>query len=86
MPGNKRPAPEQAPQPVLLQRSMVEGVPDEGILPSGQVAGVINDLPTFRVDQIPYGGMKDSGVGREGPRFAIEEMTNLKMVVISMGG
>ena len=50
------------------------------------VGGVmINDVPTFRVDQMPYGGMKDSGVGREGPRFAIEEMTNLKMVVISTG-
>ena len=50
------------------------------------VGGImINDVPTFRVDQMPYGGMKDSGVGREGPRFAIEEMTNLKMVVISMG-
>jgi acyl-CoA reductase-like NAD-dependent aldehyde dehydrogenase len=51
------------------------------------VGGImINDVPTFRVDNMPYGGMKDSGVGREGPRFAIEEMTNLKMVVISMGG
>ena len=50
------------------------------------VGGVmINDVPTFRVDQMPYGGMKDSGIGREGPRFAIEEMTNLKMVVISTG-
>ena len=50
------------------------------------VGGVmINDVPTFRVDQMPYGGMKDSGIGREGPRFAIEEMTNLKLVVISMG-
>jgi acyl-CoA reductase-like NAD-dependent aldehyde dehydrogenase len=50
------------------------------------VGGVmINDVPTFRVDNMPYGGVKDSGVGREGPRFAIEEMTNLKMVVISTG-
>jgi acyl-CoA reductase-like NAD-dependent aldehyde dehydrogenase len=50
------------------------------------VGGVmINDVPTFRVDQMPYGGMKQSGVGREGPRFAIEEMTNLKMVVIQTG-
>ena len=50
------------------------------------VGGVmINDVPTFRVDQMPYGGMKDSGIGREGPRFAIEEMTNLKMVVITTG-
>lgn len=44
---------------------------------------IINDVPTFRVDHMPYGGMKDSGVGREGPRYAIEEMTNIKMIVIS---
>ncbi len=50
------------------------------------VGGVmINDVPTFRVDQMPYGGVKDSGVGREGPRFAIEEMTTLKMIVINTG-
>jgi acyl-CoA reductase-like NAD-dependent aldehyde dehydrogenase len=44
---------------------------------------IINDSPTFRVDQMPYGGNKLSGVGREGPRFAVEDMTTLKMVVIS---
>ncbi len=50
------------------------------------VGGVmINDVPTFRVDQMPYGGNKESGIGREGPRFAIEEMTTLKMVVINVG-
>ncbi len=43
---------------------------------------IINDVPTFRVDHMPYGGNKNSGVGREGPRFAIEDMTTLKMVVI----
>ena len=42
---------------------------------------IINDSPTFRVDQMPYGGNKLSGVGREGPRFAVEDMTTLKMVV-----
>lgn len=48
------------------------------------VGGVmINDAPTFRVDHMPYGGNKDSGVGREGPRFAIEDMTTLKMVVFN---
>ncbi len=48
------------------------------------VGGVmINDVPTFRVDHMPYGGNKNSGVGREGPRFAIEDMTTLKMVVIN---
>ena len=50
------------------------------------VGGImINDVPTFRVDQMPYGGNKESGIGREGPRFAIEEMTTLKMVVINPG-
>lgn len=44
---------------------------------------IINDAPTFRVDHMPYGGNKQSGVGREGPRFAIEDMTTLKMVVIN---
>lgn len=43
---------------------------------------IINDVPTFRIDNMPYGGNKSSGVGREGPRFAIEDMTTLKMVVI----
>lgn len=44
---------------------------------------IINDVPTFRVDHMPYGGNKNSGIGREGPRFAIEDMTTLKMVVIN---
>lgn len=43
---------------------------------------VVNDMPTLRFDIQPYGGVKLSGVGREGPRFAIEEMTELKSVVI----
>ncbi len=47
------------------------------------VGGVmINDYPTFRVDQMPYGGNKQSGLGREGLKYAIEEMTNPRMVVI----
>jgi len=45
-----------------------------------EVGGVvINDFPTFRVDQMPYGGVKGSGSGREGPRFAVEEMTEVKL-------
>jgi acyl-CoA reductase-like NAD-dependent aldehyde dehydrogenase len=43
---------------------------------------MINDTSIFRVDHMPYGGNKMSGLGREGVRFAVEEMTNLKMVVI----
>ncbi|PYS48188.1 MAG: hypothetical protein DMG13_26015 [Acidobacteria bacterium] len=46
-----------------------------------QVGGVIiNDVPTFRADHMPYGGVKKSGVGREGPRYAIEEMTDMKLI------
>ena len=45
---------------------------------------MINDVPTFRVDQMPYGGMKESGLGREGPRYAIAEMTEPKMVVVNL--
>ncbi len=43
---------------------------------------VINDMPTLRFDIQPYGGLKLSGIGREGPRFAIEEMSEIKSVVI----
>ena len=43
---------------------------------------VINDMPTLRFDIQPYGGVKLSGVGREGPRYAIEEMSEIKSIVI----
>ncbi|MEC1720899.1 aldehyde dehydrogenase family protein [Schinkia azotoformans] len=48
------------------------------------VGGVmINDIPTFRVDNMPYGGVKESGVGREGIKYAVEEMTEMKLVVFN---
>ncbi len=43
---------------------------------------VINDVPSYRVDNMPYGGVKDSGLGREGIRFAIEDMTEIRNLVI----
>lgn len=43
---------------------------------------IVNDFPTFRVDHMPYGGVRKSGMGREGLKYAIEEMTELKLVVI----
>ena len=50
-----------------------------------RVGGVIvNDVPTYRADQMPYGGVKESGIGREGLKFAIEEMTDIKMVVFNL--
>ncbi|BFT69636.1 aldehyde dehydrogenase family protein [Paenibacillus sp. P36] len=46
-----------------------------------EVGGVmINDIPTFRVDHMPYGGVKESGTGREGVKYAVEELTELKLV------
>ncbi|MEO8027647.1 MAG: aldehyde dehydrogenase family protein [Bryobacteraceae bacterium] len=42
---------------------------------------MINDVPMYRADHMPYGGVKDSGTGREGPKYAIEEMTELKTIV-----
>ena len=50
-----------------------------------EVGGVIaNDVPTWRADPMPYGGMKDSGIGREGVRYAIEEMTERKILVLNL--
>ena len=50
-----------------------------------QVGGVIGgDVPSFRIDQMPYGGVKDSGLGREGLRYAIEEMTEPKLLVMNL--
>ncbi len=47
---------------------------------------VINDIPTYRVDHMPYGGVKESGIGREGLRWAIEDMTELRLMVLVQPG
>jgi acyl-CoA reductase-like NAD-dependent aldehyde dehydrogenase len=49
-----------------------------------EVGGVIvNDVPTYRIDHMPYGGVKDSGLGREGLRWAIEDMTEVRIMVLA---
>jgi acyl-CoA reductase-like NAD-dependent aldehyde dehydrogenase len=54
---------------------------------AAEVGGVIvNDIPTFRADQMPYGGIKASGNGKEGPRYAIREMTEEKLLVFNPRG
>jgi acyl-CoA reductase-like NAD-dependent aldehyde dehydrogenase len=52
-----------------------------------EVGGLqVNDVSTFRVDQMPYGGVKGSGIGREGPRYVIEEMSEMKLMVLNLNG
>ncbi|HVL67298.1 MAG TPA: aldehyde dehydrogenase family protein [Vicinamibacterales bacterium] len=49
-----------------------------------EVGGVmVNEVPTWRIDNMPYGGVKDSGLGREGPRYTIEEMTEPRLMVVN---
>lgn len=45
---------------------------------------IAGDVPTFRLDHNPYGGVKDSGLGREGVRYAIEEITGRKILVVNL--
>jgi len=52
-----------------------------------EVGGVIvNDVPTYRIDHMPYGGVKDSGLGREGLRWAMEDMTEVRIMVLAQPG
>ena len=43
---------------------------------------LVNDVPTWRADRMPYGGVKESGVGREGPAYAMEEFTEPRLLVL----
>lgn len=50
-----------------------------------QVGGlIVNDVPTYRADHMPYGGVKDSGFGREGIRYAMEEMSELHVLALKL--
>jgi len=50
-----------------------------------EVGGVmVNEVPTYRIDPMPYGGVKDSGLGREGVRYAMEEMTEPKLLALNL--
>ncbi len=52
-----------------------------------EVGGLmLNDVPTYRMDSMPYGGVKESGLGREGVRYAIEEMTEIRLMAVNLRG
>ena len=71
-------------QASVFTRDLERALRAADVLEAGGV--IVNDVPLFRVDQMPYGGVKESGLGREGPRYAIEEMSELKTVVIRRAG
>jgi glyceraldehyde-3-phosphate dehydrogenase (NADP+) len=65
----------------VFTRDLLRALVAHDVLEVGGV--IVNDVSAWRIDHMPYGGTKDSGIGREGPRFAIEEMTEPKIVVIN---
>ena len=70
-----------------LQAGIFTGSLDTALTAAQQLefGGVtINEAPTFRTDQMPYGGVKDSGNTREGPRYAVRELTEERVVVIDL--
>lgn len=65
----------------VFTRDLLRTLTAMDVIEAGGV--MVNDVSAWRIDHMPYGGMKDSGLGREGPRYAIEEMTEQKLVVIN---
>jgi glyceraldehyde-3-phosphate dehydrogenase (NADP+) len=65
----------------LFTRDLLRTLDAMDVLDVGGV--IVNDVSAWRIDHMPYGGVKGSGIGREGPRYAIEEMTEPKIIVIN---
>lgn len=64
----------------LLTRDLYKALAAWEVLEVGGV--IVGDVPSFRVDSMPYGGVKDSGLGREGIAYAIEDMTELRLMLV----
>ena len=64
----------------IFTNSLAHGMRAWDELEQGGV--IVNDVPSFRVDNMPYGGVKLSGIGREGVRYAIEDMTEIRLMVM----
>jgi acyl-CoA reductase-like NAD-dependent aldehyde dehydrogenase len=69
-------------QAAVFTRNISTGLRAAHTLDFGGV--MINEMPTWRTDQMPYGGVKDSGNTKEGPRYAVREMTEERLVVIAL--
>ena len=68
---------------VIYTNNLTEALLAADELEAGSV--IVNDIPTFRTDNMPYGGVKMSGYGREGIKYAVEEMSELKFITIQYG-
>jgi acyl-CoA reductase-like NAD-dependent aldehyde dehydrogenase len=64
----------------VFTRDLAAAMLAAGCIDAGGV--LVNEVPGFRADNMPYGGVKDSGNGREGPRFAMQELTVTKMIMV----
>ena len=67
---------------MIFTASLASALAAAGSLEFGGVT--INEAPTFRADQMPYGGVKESGNTREGPAWAVREMTEERLVVVQL--
>ncbi len=65
----------------VFTRDIDKAMQAAAVIEAGAV--LINDIPTYRVDNMPYGGIKDSGFGREGLRYAMEAMTEPKLIIVN---
>ncbi len=68
-------------QAAIYTQNLTTAIRAFGTLDFGGV--LVNEVPTWRADQMPYGGLRDSGNTREGPRYSVREMTELRLVVLS---
>ena len=75
-------APATGCRPAIFTASLDNGTARGQELDFGGVT--VNEAPTFRSDQMPYGGVKDSGNTREGPHYAVREMTEERLVVVDL--
>jgi acyl-CoA reductase-like NAD-dependent aldehyde dehydrogenase len=68
-------------QTSVFTKDIAKALAARELIDSGAV--IVNDAPIYRIDTMPFGGVKDSGLGREGARYAIEHMSELKLTIFN---